>query len=99
MFIVRHRERSGAAHHDRSATSAPGIHVIHRRDGRHAAPTQGLLEVFHDTPYKQDFHASWRGVGVIGDSRARSGIRAGARSQIHALDALGVPELRRVGPK
>jgi len=91
MFIVRHGQ-SGApyliARH-----VGEDIHVINAGDGRHAHPTQGLLDVFTIRHYKKDFR-SLR-VAIVGDilhSRV-------ARSQIHALTTLGVPELRVIGPK
>ena len=91
MFIVRHSE-SGApyliARH-----VGEDIHVINAGDGRHAHPTQGLLDVFTIRHYKQDF--TRLRVAIVGDvlhSRV-------ARSQIHALTTLGVPELRVIGPK
>jgi aspartate carbamoyltransferase catalytic subunit len=91
MFIVRHSE-SGApyliARH-----VGEDIHVINAGDGRHAHPTQGLLDMFTIRHYKQDF--TKLRVAIVGDvlhSRV-------ARSQIHALTTLGVPELRVIGPK
>lgn len=91
MFIVRHSQ-SGAAHliarHVRSE-----IHVINAGDGRHAHPTQALLDMFTIRRYKKDFH-NLR-VAIVGDilhSRV-------ARSQIHALTTLGVPEVRVISPK
>ena len=55
MFVVRHAQ-SGAAHliarHVR-----PEIHVINAGDGRHAHPTQGLLDVFTIRRYKPDFRS------------------------------------------
>jgi aspartate carbamoyltransferase catalytic subunit len=91
MFIVRHAQ-SGApyliAHH-----VDPDIHVINAGDGRHAHPTQGLLDMFTVRRYKKDF--TQLRVAIVGDvlhSRV-------ARSQIHALTTLGVPELRVIGPK
>ena len=91
MFIVRHGQ-SGApyliARH-----VGEDIHVINAGDGRHAHPTQGLLDVFTIRHYKKDFRALR--VAIVGDilhSRV-------ARSQIHALTTLGVPELRVIGPK
>src|ERR687894_1258560 len=63
MFIVRHAA-SGApyliARH-----VAPEIHVINAGDGRHAHPTQGLLDMFTIRHYKQDF--SQLRVAVVGD--------------------------------
>ena len=91
MFVVRHAE-SGApfliAKH-----VAPDVHVINAGDGRHAHPTQALLDMYTIRHYKQDF--SNLRVAIVGDilhSRV-------ARSQIHALTTLGVPEVRVIGPK
>ncbi len=91
MFVVRHSE-SGApyliAQH-----CAPHVHVINAGDGRHAHPTQGLLDMYTIRHFKQDFTKLT--VAIVGDivhSRV-------ARSDIHALTTLGVPEIRAVGPK
>jgi aspartate carbamoyltransferase catalytic subunit len=91
MFVVRHSE-SGApyliAQH-----CAPHVHVVNAGDGRHAHPTQGLLDMYTIRHYKQDFTNLT--VAIVGDivhSRV-------ARSDIHALTTLGVPEIRAVGPK
>jgi aspartate carbamoyltransferase catalytic subunit len=91
LFVVRHSE-SGApyllAQH-----VAPHVHVVNAGDGRHAHPTQGLLDMYTIRHYKRDFH-NLR-VAIVGDilhSRV-------ARSDIHALTTLGVPEVRAVGPK
>ena len=91
MFVVRHSQ-SGAAHLIAKHV-APHIHVINAGDGRHAHPTQGLLDVFTIRRYKPDMH-NLR-VAVVGDvlhSRV-------ARSEIHALTTLGVPEVRVIAPK
>jgi aspartate carbamoyltransferase catalytic subunit len=91
MFIVRHSQ-SGAAHLI-ARHVAPHIHVVNAGDGRHAHPTQGLLDMYTIRHYKRDFHELR--VAIVGDvmhSRV-------ARSQIHALTTLGVPEVRVVGPK
>lgn len=91
MFVVRHSQ-SGAAHLIARHVQ-PEIHVINAGDGRHAHPTQGLLDVFTIRRYKRDFH-NLR-VAIVGDilhSRV-------ARSQIHALTTLGVPEVRVIAPK
>ena len=91
MFVVRHAQ-SGAAH--LIARHVPSnVHVINAGDGSHAHPTQALLDMFTIRHYKQDFH-NLR-VAIIGDilhSRV-------ARSQIHALATLGVPEIRVIAPK
>ena len=91
MFIVRHAQ-SGApfliAQH-----VAPHVHVVNAGDGRHAHPTQGLLDMYTIRHYKGDF-ANLR-VAIVGDvlhSRV-------ARSDIHALTTLGCAEVRVVGPK
>jgi aspartate carbamoyltransferase catalytic subunit len=91
MFIVRHSQ-SGAPHLI-ARHVGEDIHVVNAGDGRHAHPTQGLLDMFTIRHYKQDF--SKLKVAIVGDilhSRV-------ARSQIHALTTLGVPELRVIGPK
>jgi aspartate carbamoyltransferase catalytic subunit len=91
MFIVRHSQ-SGAAHLIARHVS-PKIHVINAGDGRHAHPTQALLDMFTIRHYKKEFH-NLR-VAIVGDilhSRV-------ARSQIHALTTLGVPEVRVIAPK
>ncbi len=91
MFVVRHAQ-SGAAHMIAKHV-APHISVINAGDGRHAHPTQGLLDVFTIRKYKPDMH-NLR-VAIVGDilhSRV-------ARSEIHALTTLGVPEVRVIAPK
>ena len=91
MFVVRHSQ-SGAAHMIAGHVQSE-IHVINAGDGRHAHPTQALLDMFTIRRYKKDFH-NLR-VAIVGDilhSRV-------ARSQIHALTTLGVPEVRIIAPK
>lgn len=95
MFVVRHAE-SGApfliAKHLRD-TNQSHVHVINAGDGRHAHPTQGLLDMYTIRHYKKDF-TNLR-VAIVGDilhSRV-------ARSDIHALTSLGVPEVRAIGPR
>ena len=95
MFIVRHAA-SGApfliAQH-LAATGRDHIRVVNAGDGRHAHPTQGLLDMFTIRHYKKDFTKLT--VAIVGDvlhSRV-------ARSQIHALTTLGVPEVRVIAPK
>jgi aspartate carbamoyltransferase catalytic subunit len=91
MFVVRHGQ-SGAPHLIARHVE-PHIHVVNAGDGRHAHPTQGLLDMFTIRHYKQDL-TSLR-VAIVGDmlhSRV-------ARSQIHALTTLGVPEVRVIAPK
>jgi aspartate carbamoyltransferase catalytic subunit len=91
MFVVRHSQ-SGAPHLIARHVK-PGVAVINAGDGRHAHPTQGLLDMYTIRHYKKDFTAL--AVAIVGDvlhSRV-------ARSQIHALKTLGVPDLRVVGPQ
>ena len=92
MFVVRHAQ-SGAPHLIARHVQPQDIHVINAGDGRHAHPTQGLLDMFTIRHYKQDF--TKLRVAIVGDilhSRV-------ARSQIHALTTLGVPEVRVIGPQ
>ena len=91
MFVVRHGE-SGAPHLI-ARHCAPHVHVVNAGDGRHAHPTQGLLDMYAIRHYKRDF--TQLTVAIVGDivhSRV-------ARSDIHALTTLGVPEVRVVGPR
>ena len=90
LFVVRHAQ-SGAPQLIASHV-APHVHVINAGDGRHAHPTQGLLDAYTTRHYKRDFSAL--SVAVVGDilhSRV-------ARSDLHALRTLGVPDIRAVGP-
>ena len=90
MFVVRHAQ-SGAAHLIAQHV-ASHVHVINAGDGRHAHPTQGLLDAYTIRHYKQDFTRLT--VAIVGDvlhSRV-------ARSLIHALTTLGTPEVRVIGP-
>ncbi len=91
MFVVRHAD-SGAAHFI-ARHVAPHISVINAGDGRHAHPTQAMLDMFTIRRHKGDFGPLR--VAIIGDilhSRV-------ARSQIHALNTLGAGEVRVIGPK
>src|SRR5689334_12720584 len=53
MFVVRHAQ-SGAAHLI-ARHVGPHIHVINAGDGRHAHPTQALLDMFTIRHYKGGF--------------------------------------------
>jgi aspartate carbamoyltransferase catalytic subunit len=91
MFVVRHSQ-SGAAHLI-ARHVGPHIHVINAGDGRHAHPTQALLDMFTIRHYKGGFnHLRVAIVGDVLHSRV-------ARSEIHALTTLGVPEVRVIGPR
>jgi aspartate carbamoyltransferase catalytic subunit len=90
MFVVRHSQ-SGAPYMIAQHVG-PGLHVINAGDGRHAHPTQGLLDMYTIRHFKKDL--TQLRVAVVGDilhSRV-------ARSDIHALTTLGVPEVRAIGP-
>ncbi|HQR03814.1 MAG: aspartate carbamoyltransferase catalytic subunit [Proteobacteria bacterium] len=95
MFVVRHAA-SGAPYliaQHLAATGRNHISVVNAGDGRHAHPTQALLDMYTIRHYKRSFHDLT--VAVVGDllhSRV-------ARSQIHALSILGVPEIRAIGPR
>ena len=95
MFVVRHAA-SGAPYliaQHLAATGRKHIHVVNAGDGRHAHPTQGLLDMYTIRHYKKDF--SQLTVAIVGDvlhSRV-------ARSQIHGLTTLGVPEVRVIAPR
>ena len=91
MFVVRHSS-SGAAHFI-AQHSAPGIGVINAGDGRHAHPTQAMLDMFTIRKHKGDFTPLK--VAIVGDIQ-HSRV---ARSQIMALNTLGVTEVRIIGPK
>ncbi|WP_152090884.1 aspartate carbamoyltransferase catalytic subunit [Azospira sp. I09] len=95
MFVVRHAT-SGApfliAEHLKRI-GRDDIHVVNAGDGRHAHPTQGLLDMYTIRHYKKDF-ANLR-VAIVGDilhSRV-------ARSDLHALRTLGCGEIRAIAPK
>ena len=95
MFVVRHSQ-SGAPYliaKHLIDTNQSHVHVVNAGDGRHAHPTQGLLDMYTIRHYKKDF--SNLTVAIVGDilhSRV-------ARSDIHALTTLGVPEIRAIGPR
>ena len=91
MFVVRHAD-SGAAHFIANNV-APHISVINGGDGRHAHPTQAMLDMFTIRRHKGRIEGLT--VAIVGDV-AHSRV---ARSQIHALNTLGAKEVRVVGPK
>ncbi|MBA3732067.1 MAG: aspartate carbamoyltransferase catalytic subunit, partial [Gammaproteobacteria bacterium] len=91
MFVVRHADSGAAQFIARHV--APHISVINAGDGRHAHPTQAMLDIFTIRRYKPEFGDLK--VAIVGDimhSRV-------ARSQIHALNTMGTGEVRVVGPK
>lgn len=91
MFVIRHTE-SGAPYFIARHVE-PHVSVINAGDGRHAHPTQAMLDVFTIRRYKRKFEDLR--VAIVGDilhSRV-------ARSQILALNTLGAAEVRVIGPK
>jgi aspartate carbamoyltransferase catalytic subunit len=89
-FVVRHKE-SGTpqfiAQHLRSGAS-----VLNAGDGNHAHPTQGLLDALTLRQHRAET-AALR-VAICGDIR-HSRV---ARSDVHALHAIGVREIRLCAP-
>lgn len=91
MFVVRHA-LSGAAHFIAQHT-APHISVVNAGDGQHGHPTQAMLDMYTIRQHKQRFEGLK--VAIVGDilhSRV-------ARSQILALNTLGVAEVRVIAPR
>lgn len=91
MFVVRHSS-SGAAHFIARYCS-PHISVINAGDGKHAHPTQAMLDMLTIRQHKGDFTPLK--VAIIGDIK-HSRV---ARSQIHALTTLCCGEIRVIAPK
>ena len=95
MFVVRHSQ-SGAPHLIASHLTATGhsyVHVVNAGDGRHAHPTQGLLDLYTIRHYKKDFRALT--VAIVGDvlhSRV-------ARSLIHGLTTMQTAQVRVIAPR
>lgn len=90
MFIVRH-PNSGAAHFVASQVT-PDIAIINAGDGRHAHPTQAMLDMLTIRRHKGQFEGL--SVAICGDilhSRV-------ARSEIIALNTLGVRDIRVIAP-
>lgn len=90
MFVVRHAN-SGAPHFIAEQVT-PHIAIINAGDGRHAHPTQAMLDMLTIRRHKGEFEQL--SVAIVGDilhSRV-------ARSQIHAMNILGVPDIRVIAP-
>lgn len=91
MFVVRHQDSGAPSFIAEHVT--PNVAVINAGDGRHAHPTQAMLDMYTIRHYKGGF--AGLKVAIIGDilhSRV-------ARSQIHALNILGAGEVRVIGPR
>jgi len=95
LLVVRHSQ-SGAPHLIASHLNATGrthVHVVNAGDGRHAHPTQGLLDLYTIRHYKKEFGDLT--VAIVGDilhSRV-------ARSLIHGLTTMLVPCVRVIAPR
>lgn len=90
LFVIRH-DASGAAHFF-AEHAAPGVAILNAGDGRHAHPTQGLLDLY--TIRKTKGSPEHLSVAIVGDvlhSRV-------ARSDIHGLRILGCKDIRVVAP-
>lgn len=91
-MVIRHPS-SGAAQFVAEQLN-PHVGVLNAGDGWHAHPTQALLDMYTILKHKgPNFHE--RSVAIVGDilhSRV-------ARSQIHALQLLGVGDIRVIGPQ
>ncbi|MGH8559696.1 MAG: aspartate carbamoyltransferase catalytic subunit [Methylococcales bacterium] len=91
MFVIRHSE-SGAPYFIARHVE-PHVSVINAGDGRHSHPTQAMLDMFTIRRHKRKFEDLK--VAIVGDilhSRV-------ARSQILALNTLGVEQVRVIGPR
>lgn len=91
VLVLRHAA-SGAAH-CAAAHAAPGLRVVNAGDGQHADPLPALALVQAMQDIKQDL--TNLAVTLVGDIR-HSPV---ARSVIHAMTTLGVPEVRAVAPR
>lgn len=90
IFVVRHSE-SGAAHFIAEHV-CPHVAVINGGDGRHAHPTQGMLDMLTIRRHRGEY--SDLSVAIVGDimhSRV-------ARSDMLALETLGCKDIRVIGP-
>ncbi|HEY1029203.1 MAG TPA: aspartate carbamoyltransferase catalytic subunit [Pseudomonas sp.] len=91
IFVVRHAD-SGAAHFIAEHV-CPNLAIINGGDGRHAHPTQGMLDMLTIRRHKGNFENL--SVAIVGDilhSRV-------ARSNMLALKTLGCPDIRVIAPK
>ena len=91
IFVVRHSS-SGAAHFI-AQTVCPQVAIINAGDGRHAHPTQAMLDMLtirRET--KKPFEAL--SVAIIGDIK-HSRV---ARSDVAALQTLGCKDIRVIAP-
>ena len=91
-FVIRHHDDGAVA--ALAAAADPGTALVNAGDGRSAHPTQGLLDMLTLRQAKGDDFRRLK-VLIVGDvlhSRV-------ARSDLHALQALGTGEVRVCGPQ
>lgn len=91
-FVVRDRQEGAVA--ALAEAAAPGTALVNAGDGRHAHPTQGLLDMLALRQAKGDDFGAIK-VLIVGDVR-HSRV---ARSDLHALRTLGAGEIRVCGPR
>ena len=90
-FVVRHKRDGAVA--DLAAAAAPGTVLLNAGDGRSNHPTQGLLDMLTLRQAKGGDFSTLK-VVIVGDVK-HSRV---ARSDLHALRALGCGEIRVCGP-
>ncbi len=90
LFVIRHPQAGAAEFFARHV--ADGVAVLNAGDGRHAHPTQALLDLFTIRRHRPDLENLV--VVIVGDI-AHSRV---ARSQIQILNLFGVRQIRVVGP-
>ncbi len=90
-FVVRHKADGAVA--ALAAAAQPGVAVLNAGDGRSHHPTQGLLDMLTLRQAKGEDFSKLK-VVIVGDVR-HSRV---ARSDLHALRALGCGEIRVCGP-
>ena len=90
-FVVRHGDDGAVA--ALAAAAEPDTALVNAGDGRSAHPTQGLLDMLTLRQAKGDAFEHLK-VAIVGDIR-HSRV---ARSDLHALRALGCTDIRACGP-
>lgn len=96
MFVVRHSS-SGAMHFMASKVT-PNVAIINAGDGQHAHPSQAMLDmltIYREMCLKTGKNFDELSVAIIGDVK-HSRV---ARSDICALQTLGVKDIRVIAPK
>ncbi|WP_297833686.1 aspartate carbamoyltransferase catalytic subunit [Thermomonas sp.] len=90
-FVVRHKADGAVA--ALAQATAPGVAIINAGDGRSHHPSQGLLDMLTLRQAKGEDFSKLK-VVIVGDVK-HSRV---ARSDLHALRALGCGEIRVCGP-